>query len=119
MATPKSARIRADRPGTQRRTDHEFPKDMDGRIVGVTAATVTLIVLWFVALGLFTSLPGVLLAGLMAAIAGSGVGAVADPSRSGHTAAVVIGYIAILLVGYMLIGQTAARYAPPESAWRA
>jgi ABC-type Na+ efflux pump permease subunit len=39
---------------------------MDGRIVGVTAATVTLIVLWFVALGLFTSLPGVLLAGLMA-----------------------------------------------------
>jgi hypothetical protein len=91
---------------------------MDGRIVGVTAATVTLIVLWFVALGLFTSLPGVLLAGLMTAIAGSGVGAVAD-SRSGHTAAVVVGYIAILLVGYMLIGQTAARYAPPESAWRA
>jgi hypothetical protein len=77
---------------------------MDGRIVGVTAATVTLIVLWFFALGLFTSLPGVLLAGLMAAIAGSGVGAVADPSRSGRTAAVVVGYIAILLIGYMLNG---------------
>jgi integrase len=52
---------------------------MDGRIVGVTTATIALIVLRFVALGLFTSLPGLLIAGFIAAIAGSGAGAVAEP----------------------------------------
>jgi hypothetical protein len=88
---------------------------MDGRIVGTSAATATLIVLGFVALGLFTSVPGVLIAGVIAAGAGVGAGALVDPARSGRTAVVVAGFLAILIVGYVLIGQTTARYAPPGS----
>jgi hypothetical protein len=88
---------------------------MDGRIVGVTTATIALIVLGFVALGLFTSLPGLLIAGFIAAVTGTGAGAVAEPDRSGRTATVVVGYIAMLIVGYVLVGQTASRYAPSGS----
>jgi hypothetical protein len=55
---------------------------MDGRIVGLTA-TVALIVLGFVALGLFASLPGLLIAGFIAAVTGSGVGAVAASALGG------------------------------------
>ena len=75
----------------------------------MTTATVALIVLGFVALGLFTSLPGLLIAGFIAAVIGSGAGAVAEPDRCRRTAAVVVGYIAVLIVGHLLIGQTAAR----------
>ena len=88
---------------------------MDGRIVGTITATVALIVLWFVALGLYTSLPGLLIAGTTAAIAGTAAGALAEPARSGRNAAVVAAYIAILIFAYMLVGQTAGRYAPPGS----
>ena len=88
---------------------------MDGRIVGTITATVALIVLGFVALGLYTSLAGLLIAGSIAAIAGAAAGALADPARSGRNAAVVVGFIAILILAYVLVGQTAGRYAPPGS----
>ena len=88
---------------------------MDGRIVGTITATVALIVLGFVALGLYTSLAGLLIAGSIAAIAGAAAGALADPARSGRNAAVVAGFIAILILAYMLVGQTVGRYAPPGS----
>ena len=41
---------------------------VDGRIVGTITATVTLIALRFVALGLYTSLAGLLIAGTLAAL---------------------------------------------------
>ncbi len=88
---------------------------MDGRIVGTITATVALIVLGVVALGLYTSLAGLLIAGSIAAIAGAAAGALAEPARSGRNAAVVAGYIAILILAYMLIGQAVGRYAPPGS----
>jgi hypothetical protein len=88
---------------------------VDGRIVGVISATVALIALGFIALGLFTSVPGLLIAGIIAVVAGTGVGALAQPGRSGRTAAVVTGYIAMLICAYLLLAQTAARYAPPGS----
>jgi len=88
---------------------------MDGRIVGTITATIALIVLWFVALGLYTSLPGLLIAGITAAIAGTAAGALAEPAHSGRNAVAVAGYIAILILAYMLVGQTAGRYAPPGS----
>jgi riboflavin transporter FmnP len=88
---------------------------VDGRIVGTITATVALIVLGFVALGLYTSLAGVLIVGSIAAIAGAAAGARAEPARSGRNAAVVAGYIAILILAYMLVGQTVGRYAPPGS----
>jgi hypothetical protein len=88
---------------------------VDGRIVGTITATVALIVLGVVALGLYTSLAGLMIAGSIAAIAGAAAGAVADPARSGRNAAVVGAFVAILLVAYMLMGQTVGQYAPPGS----
>ena len=81
---------------------------MDGRIVGTITATVLLIVLGFVALGLYTSLPGLLIAGSLAAIGGAAIAALAEPARSGRNAVVVAAYIAILILGYILVGQTAS-----------
>jgi hypothetical protein len=86
---------------------------VDGRIVGMITATVALIVLGFVALGLYTSLAGLVIAGSVAAVAGAAACAIADPARLGRNAAVVAGYIAILILAYMLVGQTIGRYAPP------
>ena len=86
---------------------------MDGRIVGTITATVLLIVLGFVALGLYTSLPGLLIAGSLAAIGGAAIAALAEPARSGRNAVVVAAYIAILILGYILVGQT----APLGLAW--
>ena len=80
---------------------------MDGRIVGTITATVLLIVLGFVALGLYTSLPGLLIAGSLAAIGGAATAALAEPARSGRNAVVVAAYIAVLILGYILVGQTA------------
>jgi hypothetical protein len=88
---------------------------VDGRIVGTITATVALIVLVFVALGLYTSLAGLVIAGSIAAIAGAAAGALAEPTRSARNAAVVAGYIAILTLAYMLMGQAVGRYAPPGS----
>jgi hypothetical protein len=86
---------------------------VDGRIVGAITATAALILLGFVALGLFTSLPALLIAAGIAAVAGAAAGALAEPARSGRNGAVVD--IAILILAYMLVGQTASRYAPPGS----
>ena len=88
---------------------------MDGRIVGTITATAALIVLGFVGLDLYTSLPGLLIAGSIAAIAGAAAAALTEPARSGRGAAVVVGYIAMLILAYVLLGQTAGRYAPPGS----
>ena len=91
---------------------------MDGRIVGTITATVLLIVLGLVALGLYTSLPGLLIAGSLAAMGGAAIAALTEPTRSGRNAVVVAAYIAILILGYILVGQTAGRYAPPSSRAR-
>jgi hypothetical protein len=88
---------------------------VDGRIVGTITANAALIFLGFVALGLSTSLPGLVVAGSIAAIVGAAAGALAEPARSGRNAAVVAGYVAILILAYMLVGQTVGRYAPPGS----
>jgi hypothetical protein len=88
---------------------------MDGRIAGTLAATVTLIVLSFVALGLFTSIGGLMIAATVAIMAGAGAAAMVDPARSDRNAAVVAGYVAVLFLAYFLIGQVSGRYAPPGS----
>jgi hypothetical protein len=64
---------------------------VDGRIVGTLTATVTLIVLGFVALGLYTSEAGLMIASTIALLAGIGAAVVVDPGRSGRSAAVVVG----------------------------
>jgi hypothetical protein len=81
---------------------------VNGRIVGTITATVALIVLGFVGLDLFTALPGLLIAGIIAVIAGIMAGALVEPGRAGRNAAVVGAYIAVLILAHMLLGQTAA-----------
>ncbi len=54
---------------------------MGGRVVGAMAALIALVVLWFTALGLFTSFAGLAIAGLIAAIVGIGVGSLVDARR--------------------------------------
>jgi hypothetical protein len=86
-----------------------------GRIVGTLAATVTLIVLGLVALGLFTSVGGLLIAGTIATVAGIIASVIVEPRKPGRNAVVVAGYVAILLLGSLIVGQTTARYAPSGS----
>ena len=86
---------------------------MGGRTIGLLAATLTVIVLVFVWLGLFTSGYGVLIAGAIAALVGVGAGVVAEPRRAGQVTAVVVGYVIILIVAYLML--TVFRYAPPGS----
>ena len=87
---------------------------MDGRIVGTLAATAALIVLGFVTLGLLTSIAGLLIGGAMTAVIGIVAGAVVEPGRSGRNAAVVAAYIALLMLGYLMLEQTAGD-GPPGS----
>ena len=68
---------------------------MDGRIVGVLAATLALAGVVHQALGLFTSLPLLLIGGAIAAAVGAGVGVIADGERVDRTAAVVISHVAV------------------------
>jgi type IV secretory pathway TrbL component len=82
---------------------------VDGRVVWIVAATLALTCLVFVALGLFTPPYGVLIAGAIAVIVGVGAGILAEPARVGPVTAVVVGYVAILIVAYLTIGRTAAR----------
>jgi hypothetical protein len=86
-----------------------------GRIVGTLAATITLMVLRLVALGLFTSVSGLLIAGIIATVAGMIASVIVEPRQPGRNAVVVAGYVAILLLGYLIVGQTTARHAPSGS----
>jgi hypothetical protein len=86
---------------------------MDGRIAGMLGATITLIVLSLVAVGLFTSIGGLMIAATVAIMAGAGAAAMVEPARSDRNVAVVAGYIAILFLAYLLIAQV--RYAAPGS----
>ena len=56
-----------------------------------------------------------LIAGSIAGAAGAAAGALAEPARSGRSAIVAVGYIAILMLAYVLVAQTASRYTPPGS----
>src|SRR5262249_43970586 len=81
-------------------------------MVGALAATIALVVLWFVTFGLFTG-TGLLIAGLIAALIGTAAGALAEPDRAGRNALFVECYVAALLLVYLFTVQTVAR--PPGS----
>jgi len=46
---------------------------------------------------------------------GAATASLAEPARSGRNAVVVAAYVAILILGYILVGQAAGGYAPPRS----
>jgi hypothetical protein len=86
---------------------------LDGRIVGTLASTATLIVLAVVALGLFTSEAGLLIAGAIAAAVGIAASRIIEPRRVFRNQAVVVGYVGVLIVVYLLLARVSACYAPP------
>jgi hypothetical protein len=78
-----------------------------GWLVGPLTATLALVGLRFVALGLYTSPAGLLVAGIVAFLVGTRTAAVFDRSRRRH-AAVVAAYIFVVLAAYLLILQLMA-----------
>ena len=83
--------------------------------MGTIATTVTLIALGFVALGLFTSMAGFLIGAGLAAVVGIGAAVFVEPAHAKRNAAVVVGYIAWLVVAYLLVGQLTGRLALPRA----
>jgi hypothetical protein len=74
-----------------------------GWLVGLFTSTLALVVLSFVELGVFTSVPGLLIAGTLAFIAGMCAAATVDSRRLGPNAAIVAWYIAALLAVYLVL----------------
>ena len=85
--------------------------NQDGRVVGIVAATGTIVALWFVALGLFTSLGGLVIAAMIAAWIGTTVATVVD-RRFERNVAAVAAYVAVLVLAYLMLGQSMSRHAP-------
>jgi hypothetical protein len=83
-----------------------------GWLVGPLAATGMFIILGFASLGFYVSLAGLLIAGTLAFMAGTGAAAVVD-SRRGRNAGIVAGYIAVLFVTYLFILPSLAGPPPP------
>jgi hypothetical protein len=80
-------------------------------MIGILVATATLVVLGVVALGLYTSVPGLLIAEAIAFVAGAGAAALMDvrPARSAVVVAVYLVLVATALLSL-------AHYnAPPGS----
>jgi hypothetical protein len=80
-----------------------------GWVVGPVAATLALVALAFVWLGLYASGGGLLIAAGIAFWAGAGVAAMIDPPRSGRNAFVVAAYVVLLLAVYL----ASLRYQTP------
>ena len=73
-----------------------------GGLIGPLVATITLVVLGFVAPGFYASDGGLLLAGTFAFMTGTGAAARVD-TRRGRSGGIVAGYIVALLVVYRFI----------------
>ena len=82
-----------------------------GWVVGVLAATVTLVALGFVSLGFFASGGGLMIAGAAAIAIGAVAAAIADPAHGARHTAVVAFYVGALAVAYVLVLQNLAQSA--------
>jgi hypothetical protein len=85
---------------------------LPGWLVGVLAATGSLVALGFVTLGFFVSGGGLVIASALAIAIGTVAAALADPARALRHTAVVAFYVVALAVGYVLVLQNLARLAP-------
>jgi hypothetical protein len=92
-------------------TEERTGANVRGWLVGSLAATLTLVALRFVALGLYTSPLGLVVAGILAFLLGATVAAALDPGGRRH-AAIIAGYIFVVLLAYVMILQ---RVAAPGS----
>jgi len=69
----------------------------------VLAATCALIVMGFLLAGLFVSMGGVMIAWLVAFMAGTGAAAAVERAHSDRDASVVAFYLIVLVAGYFLV----------------
>jgi hypothetical protein len=88
----------------QKATEERTGANVRGWLVGSSAATLTLVALAFVALGLYTSPPGLVVAGILAFLVGASVAVALDPSGRRH-APIIAGYIFVVLLAYVMILQ--------------
>jgi uncharacterized PurR-regulated membrane protein YhhQ (DUF165 family) len=73
------------------------------RLVGVLAAVTTAIVLWFVALPLFISWSGLMIAGVIAFGIGTVAATLIDPQWERRNAGVVVFAVLVLAAFYVLV----------------
>jgi hypothetical protein len=85
---------------------------VSGALVGPLAATETLVILAVVSLGFYASLGGLLIAGTLAFMSGTGASALVDP-RVSRNAGIVAGFIAALFVVYVVILPSLEGPVPP------
>jgi len=83
-----------------------------GTLVGPLAATVTFVILGLMSLGFYASLGGLLIAGTLAFMSGTGAAALVD-SRVGRNAGIVAGFIAALFIVYLVILPSLGGPIPP------
>jgi hypothetical protein len=86
---------------------------MSGWLVGPLAAAATLVALAIVWLGLYTSVPGLLIAAGIAFWVGAGVAALVERGRATRNAAIVAAFIVVLLAACLVFLRS---QAPPPGA---
>jgi hypothetical protein len=82
-------------------------------IAGLTAATGALVAVGMISMGYYASQGGLLIAGTIAFMAGTGAAAMVDPARRGLNTAIVAFYIAVLAAAYFLILPALVGPVPP------
>ena len=85
-----------------------------GWLVGPIAATTTLVALGIVWLGLYTSVPGLLIAAGIAFWVGAGAAALVERGRAMKNAAIVAAYLVLLCTAYLVAIQYQA--TPPGAS---
>jgi hypothetical protein len=89
------------------------PIRVPGWFVGILGATCALIVLSFVSMAYFVSLGGLVIAGGIAFMAGTGAAAMVDTKRIGLNTTAVGFYLVALAAAYFLILPSLAGPLPP------
>jgi len=88
-------------------------RTVPGWLVGLLAATGSLIAIGFVSIGFFVSLGGLVIASALALTVGAVVAGVVDPDRAKRNVAVVALYVLVLAAAYLLILPALAGPMPP------
>ena len=99
------------RPVVATSTLRTIGRAISGWLVGLIAATGTLVALGFVSFGFFASGGGLMIAGAVAIAIGTVAAAIADPALGARHTAVVAFYVVALAVAYVLVLQSLARVA--------
>jgi len=84
-----------------------------GWFVGPLVATVALVVMGFVSLGVYASIGGLFIAAGVAFWAGAGMAGIAEPRRWARSTLIVAVYVGLLFTSYLVLLQS---QSPPPGA---